>query len=217
MKNLLYKELKLFTNPMNFLFLPLMAMIMIPSYPYYVGFFYILLGLFFSFQFGRENKDLVYMITLPIPKKDVVKAKYMFTVLLEAFAFLLGTILVIIRCTVAKYPNQAGIDANVAFLGLSLVMLALFNLVFLGGYFKNVYKVGGAFLKGCIAVFSFIVVAEASVHVLAGMTGSCFYDSTLPQDMLLQIPILAGGLLFYVLSVVLGYRRDVKRFAAQDL
>ena len=47
MKNLLLKEYRLAMHPTVLIFLALSAMLLIPSYPYYVVFFYTALGVFF--------------------------------------------------------------------------------------------------------------------------------------------------------------------------
>ena len=58
MKNLLLKEWRLALHPAALLFLCLSSMLLIPSYPYFVIFFYTCLGLFFICLSGRENKDI---------------------------------------------------------------------------------------------------------------------------------------------------------------
>jgi len=47
MKNMLYKEFKLALHPTSIIFLSLSAMVLIPNYPYYVTFFYVMLGVYF--------------------------------------------------------------------------------------------------------------------------------------------------------------------------
>ena len=84
MKNLLYKELKLALQAPAVLFLALSAMLLIPNYPYYVTFFYSTLGIFFCCQLGRENKDIFFTLCLPVRKRDVVSARFLLAVLLEA-------------------------------------------------------------------------------------------------------------------------------------
>lgn len=54
------KDLRLAAHPMMYVFAFFGAMLLIPSYPYTVAFFYGLLGIFFTFLNGRENKDVYY-------------------------------------------------------------------------------------------------------------------------------------------------------------
>ena len=60
MKALLYKQLRLVCHPMTPVFCLFGIMVIIPNYPYTVIFFYVTLGLFFSFLNMREQ--LVAMI-----------------------------------------------------------------------------------------------------------------------------------------------------------
>ena len=81
MKTLLYKQLRLVCHPMTPVFCLFGFMVIIPNYPYTVIFFYVMLGLFFSFLDMREKKDLYYTALLPVPKRDAVKAGCLFTAL----------------------------------------------------------------------------------------------------------------------------------------
>ena len=58
MLNLLRKELRLAVHPTSWIFLGLSLMLLIPSYPYYVAFFYTGLGIFFTCLSARENQDI---------------------------------------------------------------------------------------------------------------------------------------------------------------
>ena len=71
----LYKQLRLVCQPMTLVFCLFGAMLLIPAYPYTVMWFYVMLGLFFSFLNGREQKDVYYSALLPIRKRDTVKAR----------------------------------------------------------------------------------------------------------------------------------------------
>lgn len=56
MKTLLYKQLRLVCHPMTPVFCLFGFMVIIPNYPYTVIFFYVMLGLFFSFLDMRERR-----------------------------------------------------------------------------------------------------------------------------------------------------------------
>ena len=60
------KDLRLAAHPMMYVFALFGAMLLIPSYPYTVVFFYGLLGIFFTFLNGRENKDVYYLSLIHI-------------------------------------------------------------------------------------------------------------------------------------------------------
>ena len=74
LSKLLYKEFKLALHPAAVLFLLLSSMMLIPNYPMYVLFFYNTLGIFFICLSGRENHDFAYSLSLPIRKRDAVRA-----------------------------------------------------------------------------------------------------------------------------------------------
>ena len=84
MKALLYKQLRLVCHPMTPVFCLFGIMVIIPNYPYTVIFFYVTLGLFFSFLNMREQKDLYYTALLPVPKRDALKATGLFPVTVES-------------------------------------------------------------------------------------------------------------------------------------
>lgn len=68
MKNLLTKELRLTATILSYLFILFAVMTLIPGYPILVGAFFICLGIFYSFQLGRENNDILFTVLLPVKK-----------------------------------------------------------------------------------------------------------------------------------------------------
>lgn len=216
-KNLLYQEWKLVALPVVYVFMSFCLMLLIPGYPYTINFFYTCLALFMSIQTARENRDVLYMVMLPIAKKDIVKARYLFVLTVELSQILLCVPVAIIRGTLLTYENLAGIEPNIAFFALSFLLFAAFNAVFLGGYFRDVQKVGVAFIKAAAAAFLVILMGEASVHVSRAVQGSCFWDSMRASDQLRQLPLLAASLLVFAGVTALRYRADVRNFIAQDL
>ena len=83
MKALLRKEFTLSLFPLPYCFWLLAGLLLIPNYPYFVTFFYAALGVMFLFQYNRENRDLNYMMTLPITKGQMVKARVVQTAAIE--------------------------------------------------------------------------------------------------------------------------------------
>ncbi len=217
MKELIFKEWKLTVIPVVYMFMSFVLMLLIPGYPYTVSFFYTGLGIFMMLTAARENKDILYMSTLPVAKRDIVKARYMLVIMIELIQMILCVPVAILRGTVLLYDNVAGIDADIAFFGVGLIMFATFNRVFFSVYFKDVYKVGVAFVYASIADFVIIAIAEASVHIGKAVLGNCFWDSVRAEDQIRQIPVLVVGILLFVITTVLGMKTDIKRFEKQDL
>lgn len=144
MKKLLYKEMKLSANPLSYCFIAFSAMTMIPRYPILVSSFFICLGIFHTYQQIREYDDITYTVMLPVKKQDVVTAKYLFVLFIESMAFILYTLLTVIRMkalgAAAPYAANQLMNANAAYLGYALIVFAAFNSIFLAGFFKTAYK-----------------------------------------------------------------------------
>ena len=127
MLNLLRKELRLAVHPTSWLFLGLSLMLLIPSYPYYVAFFYTGLGIFITCLSARENQDISYMLLLPLPKHDVVRARFVSSVLMELLQVATAAFTLALHHFLIQTSNPVGMDANIALLGLALVELGLFE------------------------------------------------------------------------------------------
>ena len=217
MKELLYKELKLATHPTTYLFLFLGTMLLIPSYPYYVAFIYTLLGIFFIFLTGRENKDILYTVSLPVRKRDVVKSRCLLVALIEIAQIICSIPFAIIGVRINPNPmgNPVGIEANAAFFGLVLIMFALFNAIFLPMFYKSPTKVGTPLIAGSIAVTLYIVAAEAAVQAIGLLKTSL--DTTNPAMLPRQLPVLVAGMIVFALGLWLTYRRSAQNFEQVDL
>ena len=217
MKNLMRKEIKLAASPISFIFILFSAMAMIPGYPILVGAFFVCFGVFQSFQNGCVNNDILYTVLLPIKKTDVVKAKYGFTVAIQMISFLIMMALTILRMTVmaqaAPYTQNAMMNANQFFLAGNLLVFALFNLLFVGGFFKTAYKYGRPFLIFSIASFLLVTVAETLHHI----PGLEFLNSTDTIGDGRMWLILVIALAVYIFVSAMSCRASVKRFEAVDM
>ena len=83
MINLIKKEFKLSAHILSYVFIAFGLMTFIPGYPILVGVFFSCLGIFQSFQSYRESNDISYTILLPVSKKDIVKAKFIFVLTIQ--------------------------------------------------------------------------------------------------------------------------------------
>lgn len=215
MKELLNKEFKLAAHPTTFIFLLLSAMMLIPNYPYYITFFYTTLGIYFTFLSSRENHDIFYTMSLPIRKKDIVKSKFIFVILIEFIQIIIAIPFAIIRKTYSLPNNIVGIEANIAFFGLALIMLGIFNYIFFIKYYKNTDKVGVAFASATFGIGIFMVLAETSVNVIPYMRNNI--DTMDPECILEKLIILLLGIILYTLLTLISYKRSVKNFEKLDL
>ena len=135
MKTLLYKQLRLVCHPMTPLFCLFGVMVLIPNYPYTVIFFYVTLGLFFTFL----NMELASLVLLAL-----------FSVLAVHLQ--------------PEKDNLVGLDPNITLLAAGLLIYAVFNAVFLPSFYANGYKVGTAYLKAVIPTVAVMAVCEALPH-----------------------------------------------------
>jgi hypothetical protein len=211
----MFKEFKLSMHPIAYIFLSLSALVCIPNYPYYVTFFYTCLGIFFVFQANRENRDIYYMMALPIRKRDIVRARFYLVIYIELLQVITCIPFSFIRDRFIPMNNQVGIEANVAFIGLSLIMLGLFNLIFVAEYYKTGYKIGVPFVKSSIMILIYITIAEILLRVIPYLSKYC--DSVSAQNLIMQIPVLVLGIVLYGIITVIAYKKAAKWFDKLDL
>ena len=64
------------------------GMFFIPSYPAYIGPFYITLSIMMTFALNQASHDILYTVLLPVRKIDTVKARFLYCGLLEVVSIL---------------------------------------------------------------------------------------------------------------------------------
>ena len=216
MKKLFYKEMKLSANPLTYWFIAFSAMTMIPSYPILVGSFFICLGIFHTYQQIREYDDVTYTVMLPVKKRDIVTAKYLFVLFIELTAFILCTLLTIIRMkilgTAVPYATNQLMNANMAYLGYTMIVFAVFNSIFLAGFFKTTYKIGKPFFIFCVVSFIIIIMGEILHHIPDLESLNNPSNLSMPQA-----AIFAIGVVVFMLCTWLSYQKAVKDFEGIDL
>ena len=215
MTKLLKKEFILFTHPTSWMFLAFGAMMLIPGYPMYVPFFWTTLGLFYACLSARENNDLYYTLLLPVRKRDAVRARGLYFALMELLQILACVLFAILRYVLKIGPNNAGMDVNVALFGLGLILMGLFNLLFLPRLYKNPSAVGKPFLIVTAFVFLYIVAAEVCCFTVPFFRD--VLDTPDTQFLGVKLAVLAVGAALFALLTVLGTRRAEKIFETVDL
>lgn len=216
MKKLLYKEMKLSANPLSYWFIAFSTMTMIPGYPILVGSFFICLGVFYTYQQVREYDDITYTVMLPVRKKDVVSAKYLFVLFIELMAFVLCALLTIIRMkflgNAAPYVTNPLMNANAAYLGYLLAVFASFNGIFLAGFFKTAYKIGKPFILFCVVGSIIIFMGEVLHHIPGLESLNDPANLSIPQVVILLI-----GIAMFKLCTWFFYQKAVKDFEEINL
>lgn len=215
MKTLLKKEFGLTGTMITYLFVFTSGMAMIPNYPILVVTMLVSIGLIATFQTAREAHDTDYFAILPIRKRDVVKAKFLFVMSIEGLTFLLLIIIVVLRTVLLSdaqvYLQNPMMNANTAYLGYTLACFAMFNSFFLVTFFKTGYS----FVKPSIFFFmaEFICIGTfEALHHISGLT-----DLNITTINSLQITALAIGILLYVCMTTISYRISANTFEKADL
>lgn len=214
MKDLLYKELRLSLHPTQVIFLLFAAMLFIPSYPYYTVFFYSGLSIFFTCLTGRENHDIYYTCLLPVKRSDAVKSRICFAVIFQLLEIILCIPVILIKKSLPMPQNPVGMEANAAFLGLSLVLLGIFNITFFPQFYKNILKVGIPFVISGAAIFGYILIVEAMCHVVPFFKD---IDSVSSEHLSARLAVFGAGAAIYVLLTLAAYKLSVKNFTHQDM
>lgn len=217
MINLIKKEFKLSAHILSYVFIAFGLMTFIPGYPILVGVFFSCLGIFQSFQSYRESNDIAYTILLPVSKKDIVKAKFIFVLTIQFLTFLIMFIITIIRMTmlvdVEAYVLNPLLTANLVFLGYALVIYGLFNFLFVRGFFKTAYKFGKPFVSFTVVGFLVISLAE-SLRYIPGLEA---LNSLGFNNISIQLTGLMVGFIINVLLNYISYKYSVKSFERIDL
>lgn len=217
MKNILKKEMTLSASVLSYLFIAFGLMFFVPGYPILCGVFFTTLGIFQSFQNAREANDIVFSALLPVAKTDVVKGKFLFSCLIELCSVFLMACAVIIRMTVFKdapvYRSNLMMNANLFALGMALLMFGLFNLIFVGGFFKTAYKFGKPFVTYIIVAVLMSGVGE-TLHHIPGLEAVNAFGL---EYFCLQVGLLTFGIVAYIVITALSYRRACRNFARIDL
>ena len=212
MKLLLKKELTFTALPLCYLFLGFSLLTLVPGYPIAVGGFFLCLGLFQSMLSRREQGDLAYTVLLPVSKGEIVKANYLFTVLVELSYVLLCALLTTVRTlcfsNAPVYLQNPMMNANPGYLGCLLLLFLFFNLLVLGGYWKTGYALGKPFVFFSIAAFLTIALGETLHH----LPGLAYLNA--PTG---GVSVLLLGTAVYAVCTPLSMKSSQQRFEQVDL
>ena len=214
---LLRKEMRLSASILSYFFIAFAFMTLLPGYPILCGAFFLTLGIFQSYLNAREANDIVFSALLPVAKRDVVKSKFLFTVFIEMCGFAIMLLLTILRMTVlsesAVYRSNALMTANLFSLGMALLIFGLYNLIFIGGFFKTAYKIGRPFVTYTVVAFVVIGIAEA-LHYIPGLDALNSFGF---DNIGLQLLLLLVGIICYVILTLISYKQSYTNFEKIDL
>ncbi|MGN1042680.1 MAG: ABC-2 transporter permease [Christensenellales bacterium] len=215
MFNLLKKEIRLTYLPIVWFFPLLSCMLLIPQYPYCVGVSYCILSIFITFNCASENRDLEYTASLPVPRRDVAKAKVMSAVFIELMQLAVAVVCGCVSSFVLYGENIVGLDANFAFYGLILIGLGIFNSIFFPMYFARGCRTGLSILTATICYALYIVVEETIVGIIPVLHGAL--DGFSREYLWCRIVVFIVGAIVYAASVCGAYFVSVKKFEKVSL
>ena len=227
MKALLYKELRLAMHPICYVFIALFPfMILIPSYPLFVGFIYVLVCypvLFLGANKGQQSNDLLYSVLLPIRKRDIVLARMM-TVILMQFTFI-----AIVSCLypLALALNNAareaspeltdiglGLSGYVSVVAIAIVSYALADIIYFPIYYKKGKSIVLSTLLMIFVTSIFLTVFTIIIPYIPGCEG---YKTLLCDSGVgIQFAFLGGALVIYALIHFIAYKISAKRLELVD-
>lgn len=213
MMTLLYKEIRLAAHPTSIVFAFLGCLVLVPAYPYSVIFLFGCLAPYITFVNARETNDAWYTAVLPVTKRESVMGKCALTVAIQLFQLSFSVPFAFLRRALNMANNPVGLDATPAWYGFGLIVYAVFDLAFLPAFYKSGYKAGKAFILASIPMAALMVAVETLAHIPA----LAWLDDYQPERLLMQLPIMAAGIICYAAFAALAYRICVKRFDKVDL
>ena len=211
MMQCLYKDLRLAAHPTLYIFVLLGALVTVPSYPYSLVFFFGCLAPFITMMYGRETNDIYYMALLPIEKRKIVTSKCLLFAVTQLSQLLFSVPFAILHAIYLSQSNVVGLNPNIAYYGFGFLIYAIF--IFLTEFFKTAYKTGKAFIFAIIPA----VICMIAMEIFPHLPGTDWLNSTVSADLLLQLPILAGGIICYVISMIVTNTIAGRQFEKVDL
>lgn len=213
MTKLLYKEIRLAAHPTSIVFAFLGCLVLVPAYPFSVIFLFGCLAPYITFVNARETNDAWYTAILPVTKRESVLGKCLLIVSVQMFQLVFSIPFALLRNALNIANNPVGLDATLAWYGFGLIVYAAFDLVFFPAFYKNGYKAGKAFILASIPMAVLLIAVETAARI----PELAWLDSYQSEYLLMQLPILAAGILCYVAFLSLAYHISVKYFDKVDL
>ena len=212
---LMMKEWKLCMHPTGYIMLLCAALVLVPGYPYGVCCFYMGLAVFFICLTARENHDAAYTLTLPVSRREAVRARILFCLLLEIAQLIVMGILIPVKNALGNSPNPAGLDAGLALIGEGMLIYTIFNLIFFPIYYRDISKPGKAFAFASAAVFAWIILEIVATYTIPFFRD--VLDRPDPAYMREKALFTFGTLALLAAGTAKSVQISAKRFETVDL
>lgn len=202
MKALLYKEFKLAMHPLCYLLILVFPLMMlIPSYPLAISFIYVLVAyplLFLGANKGQQSNDLLFTVLLPVRKKDIVMARVITIVLMQAMTITMSLIIYPVASYSSYTASQAaeeivvpglGFNCYVLLLAFVIIGYAVADLIFFPLYYRN----GKSIVLGTLlATLVFVAIIAVTTIILPYIPG---LEGVNNLNLGIQFAILTGALI----------------------
>ena len=181
------------------------------------------LALFFGSSIVNDeldNKTLVYLTTVPVPRRAVLLGKYLAAFLLAALLIVVGFLLCFLAASLTRLGDAAAWEELGLFLGTSLLALFCYSALFtaLGAFMKKSILLGLFFVFGWESVvqyfpgvtqkFTIVHWVKSLLPIPPGEGGFLIFQLQ-PSPALESVAVLLGaGLLFLCLAVFIFERKE---------
>ncbi|MCQ2796824.1 MAG: ABC-2 transporter permease [Bacilli bacterium] len=228
MKSLLYKEFRLAMHPVCYVFTLLFPlMVLIPNYPLFVGTLYIVpmfSVLFLGANKGKQSNDLFYSALLPIRKSDIVKARMLTVIIVEAVTLLLVAAFYPLKLLImqsANIPSPFALDGIVSNFAFVVVGYLIVNAIF----FLMFYKKGRSVLAPTlISTFTYVIYIMVFTTVLSAVDPTSgaplipgFYQAFINIELWLQFVYLAIACLIFAGGMFFIFKKASQELNNADL
>jgi len=215
MKDLFYKEIKLALHPTIYFFLCFGALLLIPSWPFFIAFMYFFIAVMNTLMEGKANLDILFTVSLPVRKIDVVRARVYSIAAFEIAQLVAAVPFAVLNRVINPHGNAAGMNPNIAFFGFLFVMYAIFNALLFPMFYKRAYKPGLPILISTLAALVFVGIVETLVHVIPVL--AAHMNPVGAAQPLSQLAVLIAGILIFLIATKYAFTMASRNFDKLDL
>lgn len=205
--------MKLAMHPVVWVFLfvfPLM--VLIPSYPGFIGFIYICSAypiLFLGANKGQMSNDIYFSCLLPVKRSDVVKARMMTIIFLQIVTLILTCALApvgqIFKDMILNDPNTTaeeaaelvdigfGIKGLFASAGFSLLSFAVYDFIYFMLFYRNGRSIVAPTLLGILAFMAVESIFNMALPLAVPAYKAFFEDNIIVSLMTLVIALIISA------------------------
>jgi hypothetical protein len=213
-KNLLVKEFRLTITWWMYLALGALLLLFIPMWMFPLAFGYVFVFFMILAYRDRTERDLDFVASLPVDRKDQVRARVWVVVLVELLFIVVAIPLCIVRWYLYPVGNFIGMNTNVAFFGVIGLMYAVFNAFYLPGYYSRRSPRWWPLGVGTMVA---LLVGVALSTVVATMGSLSFLNDRGLGHLVAQLAVLVVGAFIFCLVTIVATRRAIMNFSYSDL